>query len=95
MVQMAWLVVIKYEEVYLRAYETVSHARESIARYIAFYNGLRPHIALADRTPDAAYFAQMGCKLDAIARRVVALACRTHRVRHCRFQPRAARSTWV
>lgn len=44
---------IKYEEVYLRAYETVSHARESIARYIAFHNVRRPYTALAERMPDA------------------------------------------
>ena len=56
---------IKYEEVYLRAYETVSQARESIARYIAFYNGRRGHSSLKDRTPDAAYFAQMELKAAA------------------------------
>jgi len=50
---------IKYEEVYLRAYETVSAARESIARYINFYNSQRPHSSLADRTPDTAYFGRM------------------------------------
>jgi len=49
---------VKYEEVYLRAYETVSHARESIARYIAFYNSRRGHTSLQDRTPDAACFGQ-------------------------------------
>ena len=48
---------LKYEEVYLRAYNTVSEARASIARYLEFYNARRPHTALADRTPDAAYFA--------------------------------------
>jgi putative transposase len=47
---------LKYEEVYLRAYETVSAARESISRYLAFYNGRRPHSANDDLTPDAAYF---------------------------------------
>src|ERR1700729_4315638 len=34
---------VKYEEVYLRAYESVSEARASIGRYLAFYNGKRPH----------------------------------------------------
>jgi len=48
---------LKYEEVYLRAYNTVSEARASMARYLEFYNARRPHTALADRTPDAAYFA--------------------------------------
>jgi putative transposase len=47
---------LKYEEVYLRAYETVSAARESISRYLAFYNARRPHTANDDLTPDAAYF---------------------------------------
>jgi putative transposase len=53
---------LKYEEVYLRAYDTVSEARESIARYIGFYNGRRPHSSLQDRTPDAAYFAALPLK---------------------------------
>lgn len=56
---------LKYEEVYLRAYDTVSEARASIARYLAFYNGRRPHTALADRTPDAAYFASRELKAAA------------------------------
>jgi putative transposase len=42
---------IKYEEVYLRAYETVSDARESIGRYLAFYNGRRPHSIPDRKTP--------------------------------------------
>jgi putative transposase len=49
---------IKYEEVYLRAYETVSEARASIARYLDFYNRRRPHSSLDRRTPDEAYFDQ-------------------------------------
>jgi putative transposase len=53
---------LKYEEVYLRAYDTVSAARESIARYLGFYNGRRPHSSLEDRTPDAAYFAALPLK---------------------------------
>jgi putative transposase len=47
---------VKYEEVYLHAYEDVGDARRSIARYIAFYNARRPHVALDGRTPDQAYF---------------------------------------
>lgn len=49
---------IKYEEVYLRAYDTVSHARASIDRYLDFYNGRRPHSRLGRQTPDQAYFNQ-------------------------------------
>ena len=33
---------VKYEEVYLRAYDSVSEARASIGRYLDFYNGRRP-----------------------------------------------------
>lgn len=47
---------IKYEEVYLRAYDTVSDARSSLTRYIDFYNTRRPHTALDRRTPDEVYF---------------------------------------
>jgi len=47
---------VKYEEVYLKAYESVGEARASIARYLAFYNERRPHSALDRRTPDEAYF---------------------------------------
>ena len=47
---------IKYEEVYLKAYQSVSEARASIGRYLHFYNTLRPHSALDRQTPDEAYF---------------------------------------
>jgi putative transposase len=47
---------IKYEEVYLRAYEDVPEARQSIGRYLDFYNARRPRTALDRRTPDQAYF---------------------------------------
>ena len=47
---------VKYEEVYLRAYDSVSEARASIGRYFDFYNGRRPHASLDGNTPDQAYF---------------------------------------
>ena len=47
---------IKYEEVYLKAYESVPEARSSISNYISFYNSGRPHSSLDGRTPDEAYF---------------------------------------
>jgi putative transposase len=47
---------LKYEEVYLRAYDSVAEARTSIGRYLTFYNGRRPHSSLDRRTPDQAYF---------------------------------------
>ena len=50
---------VKYEEVYLKAYETVSEARASIGRYLTFYNGRRPHSSLDRQTPDQAYFTRL------------------------------------
>jgi putative transposase len=47
---------IKYEEVYLHAYASVSEARRSIGRYINFYNTTRPHSSLKALTPDQVYF---------------------------------------
>ena len=47
---------MKYEEVYLRAYDSVSDARASIRRYLDLYNRRRPHSSLDDMTPDQAYF---------------------------------------
>ncbi len=47
---------LKYEEVYLRAYDSVGEARRSIGRYFDFYNGKRPHSSLDRKTPDQAYF---------------------------------------
>ena len=46
---------IKYEEVYLRAYRSVSEARRGLDRYVAFYNRRRPHSSLGGQTPDQAY----------------------------------------
>jgi putative transposase len=45
---------VKYEEVYLRAYDSVGDARASLGRYLAFYNAIRPHSSLDARTPDSA-----------------------------------------
>ena len=50
---------VKYEEVYLRAYESVSQAREGISRYLNFFNAARPHTAHGGKTPDSAYFASL------------------------------------
>ena len=47
---------VKYEEVYLHAYDSVAQARASLGRYLNFYNCKRPHSSLAARTPDRAYF---------------------------------------
>lgn len=50
---------VKYEEVYLKAYETVSEARRSIGEYLEFYNGRRPHSSLDRMTPDQFYLAAL------------------------------------
>ena len=47
---------VKYEEVYLKAYDTVAEARASLSRYLDFFNCQRPHSSLDRRTPDEAYF---------------------------------------
>ena len=47
---------VKYEEVYLKAYDTVSAARASLGAYLAFYNSTHPHSAQAGRTPDEVWF---------------------------------------
>jgi len=49
---------VKYEDIYLHAYETPSALRAGLARYFAFYNTERRHSALDRRTPDAVYFEQ-------------------------------------
>ncbi len=56
---------IKYEEVYLHAYDSVSHAKASLAKYIGFYNTQRPHSSLDGRTPDDVYFSSLPAKLAA------------------------------
>ena len=50
---------VKYEEVYLKAYGTVSEARRSIGEYLEFYNGQRPHSSLDRMTPDQFYLAAL------------------------------------
>ena len=47
---------VKYEEVYLHAYDSVPEAQRRLARYFTFYNSGRPHSALDGRTPDMVYF---------------------------------------
>jgi putative transposase len=50
---------VKYEEVYLRAYDSVSQAREGIGKYLTFFNTARPHTAHGGKTPDSAYYASL------------------------------------
>jgi putative transposase len=56
---------VKYEEVYLRAYDSVGDARTSIGRYLNFYNDRRPHSSLDGTTPDQAYFTPLPFRLAA------------------------------
>lgn len=50
---------VKYERVYLRAYDGVSAVRADIADYLNWYNAKRPHSKLARLTPDEAYLAAL------------------------------------
>jgi len=56
---------IKYEEVYLRAYDSVGEARACIGRYLDFYNCRRPHSSIDGMTPDRAYFSLLPARLAA------------------------------
>jgi len=51
---------LKYECVYLHAFETGSEARAGLGHWIGYYNAARPHSALSGRTPDEAYRRQHG-----------------------------------
>jgi putative transposase len=46
---------VKYERVYLHAYDSVTEARQSIMQYLGWYNQSRPHSSLDQQTPDEAY----------------------------------------
>jgi putative transposase len=47
---------VKYEDIYLRAYESASTVRTGLNRYFNFYNSRRPHSSLDGQTPDQVYF---------------------------------------
>jgi putative transposase len=47
---------VKYEDIYLHAYETASEVRRALTNYFSFYNVGRPHQSLNYRTPDEMYF---------------------------------------
>jgi putative transposase len=49
---------LKYEDIYLKAYETIREARDGIRRYFAFFNEERGHQSLGYMTPDAVYAGQ-------------------------------------
>ena len=50
---------VKYERVYLRAYDSVSAARTDVAKYMDEFNKERPHSSLEDATPDEFYYAHL------------------------------------
>jgi putative transposase len=50
---------VKYEEVYLKAYDSVTAAKTCLGNYLRFYNTRRPHRALDGKSPDAVYFANL------------------------------------
>jgi putative transposase len=56
---------VKYEEVYLRAYDSVGEARASLGRYLDFYNSKRPHSSLGRKTPDEAYLSPVAIAMAA------------------------------
>jgi len=56
---------LKYEEVYLKAYETVVEARDGISAWMRFYNSRRRHQGLGSQTPDSVYFAGLNMPLVA------------------------------
>jgi putative transposase len=53
---------VKYEHVYLHAYESVAEARQQLTSYFTFYNSHRPHSSLGGMTPDTAYFGKLEIK---------------------------------
>jgi putative transposase len=56
---------VKYEHVYLHAYENVAEGRQQLATYFSFYNTRRPHSSLGGRTPDMTYFDEQPMALAA------------------------------
>jgi putative transposase len=55
---------LKYEEVYLKAYESIPQAKQAIGKYFDFYNLRRRHQSLNDQTPDAVYY---GLRIEKLA----------------------------
>ena len=56
---------VKYEEVYLRAYDSISAAHQGVERYLTFYNQTRPHRALDGKTPEQVYCDHLTTRLTA------------------------------
>lgn len=58
---------LKYEEVYLKAYENIAEAKEGIRNWMDFYNQRRKHQALEKQTPDRTYYASLNAEALASA----------------------------
>jgi len=58
---------VKYEEVYLKAYDSVADAKAHLATYLRFYNERRPHRSLDGNTPDATYFEALAAATQSAA----------------------------
>jgi len=56
---------LKYEEVYLKAYDTVAEAKAGIGTWMRFYNTRRRHQGLANQIPDSVYFSGLNMPLAA------------------------------
>ena len=56
---------VKYERVYLKAYDSVGAARADIAEYMDWYNAGRAHSSLDETKPDKHYFAKLPAQAEA------------------------------
>jgi len=56
---------VKYEQVYLHAYDSMDDAIKHLKEYLEFYNSIRPHRSLDGRTPDAVYYEEAGAEKPA------------------------------
>ena len=70
---------LKYEEIYLHPYESLTEAREGIGRYFRFYNDARPHTSLGYQTPAAFYDSTLRGARRMSARVVLGAGCRCAR----------------
>jgi putative transposase len=57
---------VKYQEVYLKAYESLPHARKELTKFFDRYTTRRPHQGLNDRTPDEVYFSALPEERNAV-----------------------------
>jgi putative transposase len=57
---------VKYEEVYLKAYESITHARKELNKFFDRYNIRRPHQGLDERTPDEVYWSMLPKMKEAV-----------------------------